>query len=142
MLIEQLALIAATAFTAAAAYVNAVEQPSRLDIAPQALLAQWKVSYKRATVMQVTLALSASALGVAAFASTGGWLWLLGVALMLGMLPYTFLVVMPTNQRLMAMPPQTADERVRSDVIRWGRLHAGRTGLGLLAVLVYLWATL
>ena len=137
MILEQLALVAATAFTAAAAYVNAVEQPARLDIGPRALLAQWKVSYKRATVMQVALALSACGLGLVAFASTRDWLWLLGALLMLGMLPYTFVVLMPTNRRLMATPPEAADDRIRAEVQRWGRLHAGRTALGFLVVAIY-----
>ncbi len=142
MLIEQLALIAATSFASASAYINVVEQPARLNIETRALLAQWERSYKRGTVMQVSLSVAAAVLGVASFVMVHDWEWLFGAAILLALLPYTFIAVMPINRRLLSMSPDTAGSQVRHEVQRWGWRHAGRTGLGVVACLTFLWATL
>jgi hypothetical protein len=47
MLAGHLALVIAAIFTGAALYVNVVEQPTRLRLGHNALLTEWKPSYKR-----------------------------------------------------------------------------------------------
>ncbi|MFE1600399.1 DUF1772 domain-containing protein [Methylobacterium sp. ID0610] len=140
MIVGDLALLTAAAFTGAAAYVSLVEQPARLGLAPEPLLAQWQPSYRRATRLQGSLALVATALGVAAWLVASDPRWLLGAALSLANWPYTLVGVMPTNRTLMAIHPGDATEAVRPLITRWGRLHAIRTGLGAAAAGAYLWA--
>ena len=55
--------------------------------------------------------------------------------------PFTLLVIMPTNNRLMAMEPETATPEARSLIIAWGRLHAIRSALGVAATLILLKAS-
>ena len=78
--------------------------------------------------------------GLVAFNGDGDWRWLAGAVLILANWPYTLLVIMPTNRRLMAMAPETADATVHDLVYHWGRLHAGRSALGLASTLAFLWA--
>jgi hypothetical protein len=140
MLAGQLALIAAALFTGAALYVSACEQPARLHLDDGALLTEWKPAYKLGTMMQAPLAIVGALLGVIAWWQTGDWRWLLGGAVILFNWPYTFLVIMPVNNALLAL--ESGDSRGRQLIEKWGRLHAGRTALGILATIIFLWASL
>ncbi len=142
MLAGQLALILAAVFFGAALYVNVAEQPARLTLDDRALVTEWKPAYKRGAAMQAPLAVAGCVLGLLAWWQTGIWQWLLGAILMIANWPYTLLVILPTNNKLMATDPASADADTRTRVERWGRLHAVRTIFGFAAALVFLWASL
>jgi len=138
MIIGELALMTASAFAGAAIYVSVAEQPARLALDAGPLLAEWKPSYRRGAAMQAPLALVATVLGLAAYVESFDWRWLLGAALALANWPFTLWVIMPVNRVLEGM--QSADATVHGKVMEWGRLHAVRSGLGVAAALVFLWA--
>lgn len=142
MLWGQLALVDAAMFAGAAFYINVAEQPARLQLGAGPMLAQWKPSYQRGFLMQASLALLGFVLGVAAFALSGRWHFLAGAVLMLANWPFTLIGIMPTNRKLLALAPAQAGAESVHLVAIWGQLHMVRTGLGLLATLVFLWALL
>jgi hypothetical protein len=142
MLAGQLALATAAVFTGAAIYVSVCEQPARLGLDDRALLIEWKPSYKHGAAMQAPLALIGTALGVAAWWQTHDWVWLLGAIAFLSAWPYTLLVIRPTNNELLTTDPGSAGPRSRALIEKWGWLHAGRSGIGALTTVLFLWASI
>jgi hypothetical protein len=142
VLAGQLALIAAALFTGAAVYVSVAEQPARLALDDRASLAEWKPAYKRGFAMQASLAIVGFLLGVIAAFSQSEWRWLIGALVLLANWPFTLIVMMPTNKRMMAIEPQNAGPESRELIRAWGRLHAVRCGLGATATVLFLWASI
>lgn len=137
-MLQAVALIIASAFTGAALYVNVAEHPARMELDDRAALAQWKPSYKRGALMQASLALLGFLFGAVVWWQSGrDWRWLAGALLMLAGWPYTLAVIMPVNRRLLAACAGAGAGEARGLLIRWNRLHAGRTLLGALAVLAF-----
>jgi len=140
MLAGELALTLTAVFTGAAIYINIAEQPARLRLDDRSLLIEWKPAYKRGYIMQASLAIAGGIFGLVAYLAAFDWRWLLGALVLLANWPYTIFVIMPTNRCLMDTPPEAATTETRRVLKRWGALHAGRSALGLVATLIFLWA--
>ncbi len=141
MHIGNLALATAALFTGAAIYINVAEQPARLGLDDLGLLQEWKPAYKRGFAMQAPLAIIGSIFGVWAWKLSGNWLWLGGAVALIANWPYTLIAIMPTNNRLMAIPTGSGSVESRALLEKWGRLHAIRSLLGGLSTAFFLWAS-
>src|SRR6187402_719473 len=106
--LTQMALVAAALFTGAAVYVNAVEHPARRHLDPVAALREWQPAYKRGAAMQAPLALLGFALAAVAAFLGAGILVAVGAGLMIAPWPWTYLAIMPLNNRLLATPAADA----------------------------------
>jgi hypothetical protein len=133
-----LAVLCCILFTGAAIYINLVEHPARMGCDTKTAATIWAPSYKKATVMQAPLAVLSFLAGVGAWLLGGGTLWLIGAVLIGLVVPYTFIVVMPTNQQLLAPGRDLSSAETRSLLEKWGRLHVVRSVLSFLASIVYL----
>ena len=140
MLSGELALVVAALFSGAAFYINFAEHPARMALDDGALLAQWQPSYKRGFTLQASLAVLGCALGLWTCYLTGDWRWALGALVLVSNWPFTLAMIMPVNNRLMAMLPAAPEADMRALMIRWGNLHAVRTGLGIIATALFIWA--
>ena len=132
------ATLATALFTGAAVYISLVEHPARLSCPTAHAVEQWRPSYQRATVMQASLAVAGSLLAIAAWLTGAGLVWLLAGLVLGSVVPFTLLVMWPTNKRLEDRGLDTTGEPARSLLVRWGRLHAVRSGLSLLALILML----
>jgi hypothetical protein len=101
-----------------------------------------ETGYKLGTRMQAPLALVGTLFGVVAWWQAGDWRWLVGSAAILANWPYTLFAIMPVNNALLALDRAGGDPHARNLIEKWGRLHAGRTALGIVATLLFLWASL
>jgi len=139
-MLENLAVAAAALFSGAAIYVSVAEHPARLTLDDASALKQWKPAYERGATMQASLAIVAGLLGLASWWQTEEILWLIGAVLILANWPYTLWAIMPTNRELKAIAPEAAEARSRTPMLRWGKLHAGRSILGVASLIAYLGA--
>jgi hypothetical protein len=135
MLIGQIALLIAALFAGAALFVSVAEHPARIEAGPEAGLAQWKPSYRRAKFLQGCLALIGGVIAFCIWWRSLNQLWLIGSLLLLANWPFTLLAVMKLNRRLESAEPGPETSEL---LTRWGRLHAIRTLLGLGAALAML----
>ncbi len=140
ILIGVFALVFAAFFSGAAFYINFAEQPARLKLEPKQLLKQWAPSYKQGFIMQSALAVLSGLAGIYAYTQIQDWRWILGAVLILANWPYTLLVIMPTNHKLLAIKENDVNASTVGLIRYWGKLHAVRTLLGLLATGVFVWA--
>src|ERR1700742_935265 len=95
-----LALIIASVFTGAALYVTVAEQPARLKLNDEALLAEWKPAYRRGFAMQAALAVLGFICAMMAWYDGGeqGYFW--GAILLIANWPWTLLAMWSTNKKL------------------------------------------
>jgi Domain of unknown function (DUF1772) len=133
-----IALAAAAAFAGAAFYVGFAEQPARLQLDEKALLMQWKPSYARGFIMQASLAVVSAAFGFVAGFQLHDWRWAIAAVVILANWPYTLFVMLPTNKKIAAWPIDQAGAQSRALIVKWGKLHALRTALGIAATVGYL----
>lgn len=134
---EFLAVTSAALFAGAALYINVAEHPARLRLDTPAAVLQWAPSYQRATWMQAPLALLSLLSGVAVWLMGGSAGWLVAALLIGAVVPITFVVIMPTNRRLLSPGLDLDSAETRSLLTQWGHLHAVRTALSLLATVMY-----
>ena len=140
LFLELLAVLACTLFTGAAVYITAVEHPARLSCGTEIAAIEWAPSYKRATLMQAPLAAIAGVSGLALGALGGGPVWFAAAALILFVIPFTLVVIRPTNNQLLDSRRDRASAETLQLLQAWGRLHFVRTALSAVASVLYLWA--
>jgi len=133
MLFELFAVLCAGLFAGAAIYITFVEHPARLSCGTALAVTEFGPSYRRATVMQVPLALLGLFAAVIAFLQDRGPLVLFGGLALGAVVPFTLIVILPTNNRLLD-PTLVRDSPEAAALLRrWGRLHAVRSGVSGLA---------
>ena len=138
MLLEIVATLAAGLFAGAAIYIDLAEQPARKQIDTAAALTEWRPSYKRAAVVQPILAAVGFLGAVAAWLMGASVWWLVGGVLLVAVIPYTLIIVFPTNNKLLDPAIDKNPDLARRLLVRWGRLHTARSIMSLAALLIFM----
>ena len=139
-LFEISATLFASLFAGAALYINLVEHPARLGCGIPLAITEFAPSYKRATVLQVSLSILSFITSLVSWLANSNILWIIGGLLILLVIPYTLIFILPTNNKLLQPSLDKQSEEAKNLLLKWGRLHAVRTILSIAAVLVFLYA--
>jgi hypothetical protein len=135
--LQIIATLAATLFAGAALYINVAEHPSRMILETRVAVLQWAPSYKRATLLQAPLAMLSFVSGTAAWLLGADVGWFVAACCIGIVVPFTLVVVMPTNRQLLDPGRALAPAETRSLLQKWNKLHAVRTALSLAASIIY-----
>ena len=138
MNLELLATLCSGLFTGASIYINLVEHPARMQCGTTLAVTEFAPSYKRAAVMQASLA----AVGFVCAVMTWFWgsplSWLIGGILLGAVIPFTLFVIFPTNKQLLDPGLDKNSALAERLLIRWGRLHAVRSLLSSASFVLFL----
>ena len=138
MIPEIVATLASGICAGAAVYINLVEQPARLSCGVEQAVTEWRPSYKRGTVMQAPLAVIGSLAALLSWWFDRDLAWLIGGLLLLLIIPFTLVVILPTNKRLESRELDFRSEEAGYLLRRWGRLHEVRNILSTVAFVMFL----
>ena len=138
LILELIATFCTAIFAGAAIYINLVEHPARIECGTALAVQQWRPSYRRATVMQASLAV------VAFLTSLGAWLIDRALPVLLGgiciafVIPFTLIVIYPTKLQLEDPKLDVTSLSTASLLARWNRLHTVRSGASVIALVILL----
>jgi hypothetical protein len=132
------ATMAAGVFTGAAVYITLVEHPARVSCGSMLAVTEFGPSYKRASVMQASLAIIGASAGIARWATGAGIGWVVGGVALGAVVPFTLVIILPTNHRLLDPSLDKGSPEAEALLARWGRLHAVRGALSLVAFVLFL----
>jgi len=137
-----LAVLSSTLFAGAAIYINIAEHPARMGCETKIAATVWAPSYKRATFFQGGLAVLSFVTGFASWLLGAGIAWLFAALLIGLVVPFTFIIIMPTNHKLLAPGRDTNSSETRALLVKWGNLHAVRSALSFAASVLYVYLLL
>jgi hypothetical protein len=120
-------------------YITLVEHPARLECGTELAATEFGPSYRRATLMQASLAALGLVAALVAWIQGRGLLALVGGLLLGAVIPFTLLVILPTNKRLLDPGLDRRSAEAAALLDRWGRLHAVRSMLSGLAFGLLVW---
>jgi|SRR5213593_907212 len=136
---QYVAVLSCTIFTGAAIYITLVEHPAWMGCSTDIAATVWAPTYKRATLMQAPLALLSFVAGTTSWLLGSGLMWLVGALIIFAVVPFTLLVIKPTNNRLLTPGRDLASPETRALLAQWGRMHSLRSALSLIASAIFLW---
>lgn len=135
-------ILSAGLFAGAAIYINAVEHPARMSCGTDIAIRQWRPSYQRATIMQASLAFVSLISSVAVWHGEGNILFLIGGLLIGSVIPFTLLVIVRTNKKLLKPGIESNAQETEKLLARWNHLHLVRSILSLCSFVLMVVAVL
>src|SRR6202043_1014223 len=136
---EFVAVLACGLFAGASVYISLVEHPARMECGMELAATEFAPSYRRATVMQASLAAVGLVSSIAAWLAGASFLWVVAGVLLGSVIPFTLIAILPTNKQLLSPALNRRSAETERLLARWGVLHAVRSVLSGLALLLLLY---
>lgn len=138
MLFGIVAVMCAGFFAGAASYISLVQQPAARTLGTAGAVKFFGPMYAKAAPFQASLALIGSVSALVSCWLGNGWLWLTGAIFLLAVVPFTLLVIKPTNDRLKDSGLDAASEEAETLLDKWSRLHAFRIGASIVSFVIFI----
>lgn len=138
MLFESVSTLSAGLFAGAAIYLNLVEHPARVECGVELALREFAPSYRRAAVLQGALAAIGFSSAIAAWFMGASFWWLVGGSVLGSVIPFTLVVIFPTNKELLDPSLDKNSELALALLARWAKLHGARSVLSLAAFSIFI----
>jgi hypothetical protein len=136
-LFKLIATLSAAFFAGGAVYVSIAEHPARIAD-PAIAVRQFQLSYPRAARWQASMAALCLITALLAAWFGAGWWCAIGGLAVGAVIPFTLIVMLPTNHRLLDTTVPRSSAEVAVLLRRWGRLHWFRSLLGVIGLLILL----
>ncbi|MGK0273466.1 MAG: putative membrane protein [Cocleimonas sp.] len=122
MIFQIVALFCSGTFFGAALYISVAQHPACLETGSAFSGRFFPPMYKRASVLQIILALVGFIAGVIVWLSGLGILWLIGSLLLISVVPITLIMIKPINDKLLSPDNNPESAETLELLKRWGPL--------------------
>jgi hypothetical protein len=136
---EFVAVLACGLFAGAAIYVSLAEHPARMECGVELAATEFAPSYRRASILQAILAAVGLVSSIVVWVAGATFWWIVAGALLGSVIPFTLIVILPTNKRLLSPGLDRRSAETERLLARWGTLHAVRSVVSGLALLLFLY---
>lgn len=128
--------ISTSLFAGNAIYVGLVEHKARMECGTRIAALQFAPSYRRAALLQVSLASIGFLGAVSSYYLDRDVKWLISGLLIVSVIPYTFMFMMPINRILLDPNNDTDSDNTKVLLDKWGRFHSVRSALSFVAMII------
>jgi hypothetical protein len=135
---DYIATLLAGLWAGCSVYIAVAEHPSALKVGVGFATDYFRVMSRRTAPLMMILAGLSGAAALYIWFTAGGAGWLLGAVLMIGMFPFTGLLIVPTNLKLLKVDCEQSPDEALALHRNWGRMHLLRTLIGAPAFLIFL----
>jgi hypothetical protein len=131
------ATLATGLFAGAAVYITLVEHPARVSCGTEVAIQEFVPSYRRASVMQASLAIVGAACGIITGLQQRDSTVIVAALLIAAVVPFTLVVIAPTNRQLLDPSLDRRGPAAAALLQRWGALHGVRSVLSGMAFALF-----
>ncbi len=137
-MLQALTLFCGGTFFGAALYISVAQHPACLEAGVGGRF--FPPMYKRASALQIGLAVIGFIGSIMAWINGLGLLWLIGGILLISVVPITLILIKPINDQLLAADNDPDSDHTEQLLKSWGPKHWVRTIVSGLAFLLHLYA--
>lgn len=140
-LIELIALLSMGAMAGATTYISVIEVPARAKMPPAYQLVNWQSVFPPSMRILKPFGIVAMVIVFLAGIISGNWLWFVSALLLAALGPFTAKVILPTNNKLLALKSDASENEIKPLISAWGWLHNIRTYITVAAFIIGLFAS-